>query len=560
MSTTGQQPSETVEHTDYDVTVVGAGFAGLYALHSLREMGYSVQVLERAPDVGGTWYHNQYPGARCDTESHVYCYTFSDELLNDWEYSERYPEQSEILEYFHFVADRLDLWKDVELETEVTSVRFDEEAGVWTVSTVDGTERSTRHVVLAVGPLSEPYVPEFDGLDEYAGDLYHTAKWPKEPVSFEDESVGVVGTGSSGVQAIPRLADRAETVTVYQRTPNWIVPAQNHPLTDEDWRDIRAQYDEIWEQARNTSSGHPYEPEYRSVEGLDDETVEEALEARWQRGGFIFLYTFDDLLSNETTNRRVRQFIGDKIREQVEDPDLAEKLVPDLDDHPYAAKRPPLNYDDYFRTFNRDDVTLVDVADAPIEEFTRTGIRTADAEFDHDSIVLATGFDAITGGFTGIEIQGRNATRLADKWDGRPRSYLGFSVDEFPNLWMISGPQNPSAITNQPVCIEQQVDWILDCIDHLDETGLRFAEVERESLEQWVEHTNLVADKTLYPEAESWYRGDNIPDKSDVFLPYPGGFDNFRDRCDEIAANGYEGYKLADSVEELQTRTETASE
>lgn len=546
------------KHADFDVVVVGAGFAGLYALHRLREMGLSVRVLERAPDVGGTWYYNRYPGARCDTESHVYCYSFSDELLDEWEYSERYPEQREILEYFRFVADKFDLRTDIQFETEVRSVDFDEAAGMWEVSTDRDDELAAQHVILAVGPLSEPYVPDFDGLDEYDGNLYHTAKWPHESVSFEGESVGVVGTGSSGVQLIPRVAERAETMTVYQRTPNWIVPAQNRPLTDDDWEEIRANYDDIWERARNTNSGHPYDRAYPSVEGLDDETIEDALEERWQQGGFIFLYTFKDLLSNEETNRRVREFIAKKTRERLDDPELAEKLVPDIDDHPYAAKRPPLRYDEYYETFERDDVTLVDVSDSPIERFTTSGIQLADAHSDHDSIILATGFDAITGGFKGIDIQGRNGTALEDKWEGRPRSYLGFSIDEFPNLWMISGPQSPSAITNQPVCIEQQVDWILGCIEHLNENDLRFAEVEPESVTQWVEHTNYVADKTLYPEAESWYRGDNIPGKPDVFLPYPGGFDNFRDRCDEIAENGYEGYRLAASVAELRAETEAA--
>lgn len=552
MGKTELRSDVAMESTDYDVTVVGAGFAGLYALHSLREMGLSVRVLERAPDVGGTWFYNRYPGARCDTESHVYCYSFSDELLNNWEYSERYPGQDEIHDYFRFVADRLDLWKDIQFKTEVTSIDFDENAGVWNVSTDQDDDIATQHVILAVGPLSEPYVPDFEGLNDYEGNLYHTAKWPQEPVSFEHKNVGVVGTGSSGVQSIPKVADRAEQLTVYQRTPNWIVPAQNHPLTDEDWEEFRANYDEIWETARNTNSGHPYEPEYRSVEGLDDETIEEALEKRWQQGGFIFLYTFDDLLSNEKTNRRVREFIGKKIKDRLDDPELAEKLIPDIDDHPYAAKRPPLNYDDYFETFERDDVTLVDVNDSPIERFTTSGIQTADSHNEHDSIILATGFDAITGSFKGIHIQGRNSTALKEKWGGRPRSYLGYSIDEFPNLWMISGPQNPSAITNQPVCIEQQVDWILSFIEHMGENNLRFAEAKRESVEQWVKHTNDVAEKTLYPEADSWYRGDNIPDKPDVFLPYPGGFDNWRDHCEEIAEHGYEGYMLAESIDKLR--------
>jgi cyclohexanone monooxygenase len=530
---------------DCDALVVGAGFAGLYALHRLRELGLSTRVIERADDVGGTWYYNQYPGARCDSESHVYCYSFSEELREEWEYSERYPEQSEILDYLHFVADRLELRRDIRFGTAVESATFDEASGVWTVRTDDGGEWRTQHFVLAIGPLSDPYVPDFDGLEDFAGELYHTATWPHDPVDFGGEAVGVIGTGASGAQAIPRLADRADTLTVYQRTPNYIVPARNRPLSDEDWERIRANYDEIWERARNTTSGHPFEYEHDSIEGLSDAEIRAALEERWQQGGFRFFLTFGDLLSNEETNERVSEFIREKIRERVGDPDLAETLVPT--DHPYGAKRPPLDYEGYYETFTRGDVDLVNVRESPIERFTADGIETADARYGHDSVVLATGFDAINGAFDNIDIRGRNGTTLAEKWDGRPRAYLGFGIDEFPNMFMISGPQNPSVITNQPVSIEQQVDWVADCIDYLRANDLGYVEADPSAVESWVEHSNAVADKTLYPEANSWYRGDNIPGKEQVFLPYPGGFNNYRDRCDEIAANGYEGFRLAET-------------
>jgi cyclohexanone monooxygenase len=534
--------------TDFDAVVVGAGFAGLYSLHRLRELGLSVRVLERADDVGGTWYHNRYPGCRCDTESHVYCFSFSEELLNEWEYSERYPRQEEILEYFRFVADRLDLRKDIQFETEVESARFAREGGVWDIRTGDGAELSAEYLVLAVGPLSEPFTPEFDGIESFGGELYHTAKWPHDPVDFAGRSVGLVGTGSSGVQAIPKVAEDAGHLTVYQRTPNYVVPAQNHPLTDEDWAEIRRNYDEIWERARNTPSGHPYDHTHRSVRGLSDEEIRESLEEGWEQGGFRFFFTFYDLLVNPETNDRVSEFIASKIRDRLDDPELAEKLVPDPDDHPYGAKRPPLNYDDYYRTFEREDVELVDVSEAPIERLTPSGIETTASRYEHDVVVFATGFDAITGGFTNLELVGRDGTTLDERWADGPQSYLGFAVDGFPNMFMVSGPQSPSAITNQPVSIEQQVDWITGCIEHLETNGVEFIEATEESVTRWVEHSNEVAEATLYHDAETWYSGDNVPGKPRTFLPYAGGHPDFREQCEEVAEEGYEGFELSESV------------
>jgi len=549
MSGDVRRDGDAAAGADVDVVVVGAGFAGLYAVHLLRNRGFSVQGIEQADDVGGTWYWNRYPGARCDSESHVYCFSFSEDLRQEWTYSERYPEQSEILEYLRFVADRLDLRREFRFETAVEAATFDEDAGLWQVGTSEGPDVTARFVVLAVGPLHAPHVPDFEGLDEFGGEWYHTAKWPHEPVSFAGKDAAVVGTGSTGIQAIPRIAERAAHLTVYQRTPNYAVPAQNRPLDDEDWAEIREEYDEIWERARRTQTGHPFEPEYRSVEGLPDEEVEAALESAWQDGGFRFFLTFEDLLSNETTNERVAEFIRSKIRARLEDPDLAETLVPT--DHPYGAKRPPLDYEDYYETFECHDVALVDAREEPIERFTVDGIETAATHRGHDVVVLATGFDAITGSFTRIDVQGRNGTVLAETWADRPRAYLGIGLDAFPNLFMISGPQNPSVITNQPVVIEQQVEWVTDFLEHLRENGLAYAEARKTAVREWVEHSNSVAEKTLYPEAASWYRGENVPGKPRVFLPYPGGYDNYRDRCDEVAANGYEGFALADSLDEL---------
>lgn len=551
MQTDTRVANDTVDGTtDFDVIVVGAGFAGLYSLYRLREMGFSVTLFEKADEVGGTWYHNQYPGCRCDTESHVYCYSFSEELLNDWEYSERYPEQEEILAYFRHVADRFDLRRDIQFETEVTAAEFDETTGNWLVSTDEDATISTQHVILAVGPLSDPFVPDFEGIETVSGDTYHTAKWPHDPVDFSGENVAVIGTGSTGAQLIPRVAERADELTVYQRTPNFIVPARNRPLSEDDYEEIRERYDEIWERARSTQSGHPFEYTYPSVPGLSDEEVQEALEEGWEQGGFRFFHTFGDLLSNPETNERVAEFISSKIRERLDDQELADKLIPD--DHPYGTKRPPLDYEGYYETYKRDDVTLVDVADAPIQELTPDGIRTVDAERSHDTIIFATGFDAITGGFTNLHITGRNGTTLAEKWEDTPKSYLGYSVDEFPNLHLISGPQSPAAITNQPVCIERQVEFLTGVISYLRENDHRYIEPTLASVENWVEHAGEIAEKTLYTEASSWYKGDNIPGKPSTMLMYPGGFDNHSEICDDVVDSGYEGYKITDSIEALE--------
>jgi cyclohexanone monooxygenase len=545
----GQGPDADTQEHYCDVVVVGAGFSGLYTLHRLRELGYSTRVFEKADDVGGTWYWNRYPGCRVDSESHVYKFSFSEELYEDWEYSERYPEQEEILEYLRFVADRLELRRDIEFGTAVQTATFDEEAGLWRVQTDAGDEVTTQFLVLAVGPLSEPFVPDFDGLEAYDGELYHTARWPHEPVSFAGADVAVIGTGSSGIQAIPRIAERARHLTVYQRTPNYAVPAHNHSLSESDWAEIRANYDEIWERARRTRTGFPFSWVHRSTDGLSEETIEEALEERWEQGGFRFFLTFGDLLSNEETNERVSEFIRSKLRDRIDDPELADTLIPE--NHPYGAKRPPLDYDGYYETFTRDDVSLVDVSEFPIQRLTETGIETADSHREHDIVVLATGFDAITGAFTSFDIHGLNGTTLEAKWADRPRAYLGFAIDGFPNLFMISGPQNPSVITNQPVVIEQQVEWITDCIDYMDESEFDYIEVRPERVEEWLEHSNSIAEKTVYTDANSWYKGDNIPGKPTVFLPYPGGFDNYRERCDEEASSNYEGFKLAKTLEEL---------
>ncbi len=529
---------------DCDAVVVGAGFSGLYMLHRLREQGLSVRVYEKADGVGGTWYWNRYPGARCDSESHIYCYSFTEELHREWEWSERYPEQSEILAYLEWVADRLDLRRDITLGTEVTAARYDEDAGTWSVETDDGDCVETRFFVSAVGCLSEPFAPDVDGLETFDGERYHTARWPHEDVELAGERVGVVGTGSTGIQFVSATASRADHLTVFQRTPNYAVPARNRPIDDAEYDEIRETYDAIWERARNSRLGMPFEPAEASAHGLSEAEMRELLEDRWQQGGFRFLHAFEPghVLSDAETNEFVSGFVREKIRERVDDPEVAETLVPT--DHPYGAKRPPMDYDDYYGTYNRDDVTLVDVDANPITEVTPDGVRTTGGHHDLDVLVFATGFDAMTGALLAMDVRGRDGLPLEEKWDGGPRTYLGLGVHGFPNLFTVTGPQSPSVLTNMPMAIEQHVEWIADCIEYMDRHGYDRIEPTAEAERQWVSQTNMLADEMLFSEADSWYRGENVPGKPTVFTPFPGGLEMYRGICQRVAADDYDGFDL----------------
>jgi cation diffusion facilitator CzcD-associated flavoprotein CzcO len=529
-----------------DAVVVGAGFSGLYMSHRLRELGLSVEVFEKAPDVGGTWYWNRYPGARCDSESHIYCYSFSEEIREQWEWSERYPEQPEILDYLQFVADELNLREQITFETAVESATFDEDAGTWTVETDDGTAVESRFFISAVGCLSEPFVPDFENRDAFEGESYHTSRWPEDGVDFEGKDVGVIGTGSTGIQITPEIAERAEHLTVFQRTPNYAVPARNRPLEDDEWAQIKANYDDIWEDAEFSWLGMPFEMKHATTAGMSDEEIREALEERWQEGGFRFLHTFEDTLFNDDTNEIVSEFLREKIREQVDDPETAEKLVPT--EHPYGSKRPPMDYGGYYEMYNRDDVALADVAENPITEFTAEGIQTTADHYDLDTVVFATGFDAMTGALMAMDIEGRDGSVLEEEWADGPRTYLGLGVDGFPNLFTITGPQSPSVLSNMPVSIEQHVDWIADCLAYMQSEGYEYIEPTSEAAQRWVSQTNMLADQMLFSEAESWYRGANVPDKPRVFTPFPGGVETYRRECDRIVENGYEGFEFGQSV------------
>ncbi|MXR52929.1 NAD(P)-binding domain-containing protein [Halovenus sp. WSH3] len=558
MSSQTEHSGGTVYETDYDAVIVGAGFSGLYQLHRLRdEFGLSVKVIEKADDVGGTWYWNRYPGAQCDSESHVYCYSFNEEILEEWQWSERYPSQPEVLEYLRFVADRLDLRKDIEFGTEVTSASFDESDGQWRIGTDDGEELTSQFFVTAVGCLSEPWVPDFDHIDSFEGEAYHTGRWPHDGVDFAGKRIAVIGTGASGIQVIPEVAEEdIDHLTVFQRTPNYAVPARDRPLEDDDWDEIQKNYDEILQTAHENGFGMPFDPAYPTAEDKSMEEVREILEPRWQEGGFRFMLTFEDLVFNPETNEKVSQFVREKIRETVDDPELAEKLVPK--DHYYATKRPPL-HTNYYETFNEDHVSLVDVTETPIERMTPEGIQTSDDHHEFDMIIYATGFDAMTGTLLNMDIRGRDDLTLEEKWADGPQTYLGLAVHGFPNMFTITGPQSPSVLSNMPVSIEHHVEWVSDAINHFAENDIRLVEPTREAEEAWTAHNTEVAEQTLYPTADSWYMNENIEDKPTVFTPYIGGVDVYHQTIQEVAQKGYEGFELTESISDLDPKGDQPS-
>ena len=533
----------TAKAKPLDALIIGAGFAGLYQLHGLRDrLGLQAAVLEQGDGVGGTWYWNRYPGARCDSESHGYCYTFSEELRRDWDWSERYPGQAEILRYLNFVADRLDLKRDIRLGTKVTGASYDERANRWHVTTASGETLTATYLITAVGCLSTANVPEIPGLETFKGRAVHTGQWPHDGVDFRGKRVGQIGTGSTGIQAAPVIAETARHLTVFQRTANYSVPARNAPLTPEFQRDVKANFAEIRDLLHSTSNGHPFTIADRSVFVV---TVEERLaiyEAAWEKGGLQFRATFRDLLVDKAANDTAAAFLTGKIRDIVKDAATADVLA-DID-HPYAAKRPPIDTD-YFETFNRPNVTLVDVRKSPIEAITPDGIRTSDTDYPLDIIVFATGFDAMTGPLLRLDIRGRDEIALADVWKAGPRNYLGLQVAGFPNLFTITGPGSPSVLANMPVAIEQHVEWITDCIAHMRATGMTQIEPHAEAVDDWVAQVNAAANATLLPQARhSWYLGANVPGKPRVFMPYAGGMAHYRQVCADVAANGYAGFNL----------------
>ena len=543
VKTTGSA-SKALPANAFDAVIIGAGFSGLYQLLSLRDrLGLSVQVLEAGEGVGGTWYWNRYPGARCDSESHSYSYTFSQELQQEWEWTERYPEQPEIMRYLNHVADRFDLKRNIRFRTRVTAAHYEAAANRWRVTTEMGEQLTAKFLITAVGCLSTTNVPSIPGLESFTGLCVHTGQWPHEGVDFTGKRVGLVGTGSTGIQAAPVIAETAAHLTVFQRTANYSVPARNAPLTPAFRRYVKENHAEIRRVMHSTPNGHPFVIEDRSAFDVTPEQRRALYELAWEKGGLQFRATFGDLLVDKAANDTAADFIRNKIREIVKDPVTAAKLT-DID-HPYAAKRPPIDTN-YFETFNRDNVSLVDLRAEPIEAITPAGIRTQKNQYALDVIVFATGFDAMTGPLLRMDIRGRGGRSLAEIWEAGPRNYLGLQVAGFPNLFTVTGPGSPSVLCNMPVAIEQHVEWITDCIAYMRAHDLNRIEARVEAMDNWVEQVNAAANATLLPQVNhSWYLGANVPGKPRVFMPYAGGMARYRRICADIAAQGYEGFALS---------------
>ncbi len=535
----------------YDAIVAGAGFAGLYMLYRLRNAGFTVKVLEAADGVGGTWYWNRYPGARCDVKSIDYSYSFSAELEQRWEWSEKYATQPEILRYANHVADTFDLRRDIQFATRVTAARYDDAFGHWLIETARGERYTAQYYIMATGCLSVPKALDIPGQSAFAGPTYHTANWPREGVDFSGQRVAVIGTGSSAIQSIPIIASQARELTVYQRTPAYSLPAGNEPLDAAAVTALKSRYTEHRELARHSIFGVPDLPMAHSALDVSAEERARVYEAGWASGTLNqMLLAFNDLLIDQAANDTAAEFVREKIRRIVRDPQTAEALCPK--DFPFGTKRPCLDTE-YYATFNRDSVTLVDLRVTPVVGITADGIRTSGGLRQYDCIVFATGFDAMTGAIVNVDIRGRGGLALKDKWSTGPRTYLGLGVAGFPNLFTITGPGSPSVMSNMMVSIEQHVDWIADCLHYLREHGHTRIEATPEAESAWVQHVNEVADATLFPRANSWYMGANVPGKPRVFLPYIGGCKLYREKCDEVAARHYTGFALTANDDALRS-------
>ncbi|OBB25172.1 cyclohexanone monooxygenase [Mycolicibacterium peregrinum] len=536
-------PSGTAEKTPaaVDVVVVGAGFAGLYALHRFRQQGLSVRVFEAADGVGGVWYWNRYPGARCDVESVDYSYSFDKDLEQEWNWTEKYATQPEILAYLNHVADRFDLRRDISFGTRVTDMVLDEKALRWEVRTDRGDVVSARFCILAVGPLSNANIPAIDGLESFAGEVYHTAHWPHEGVDFTGKRVGVIGTGSSGIQAIPCIARQAEQLIVFQRTPNYSVPAGNIPLDDETRAAQKAGYAERRRLSMLSGGGSPHQPHPKSALEVSAEELQQTYERRWELGGVLFSKAFPDQLVTIEANDTARLFWEQKVRAVIDDPAVADVLIPK--DHPIGAKRICTD-DNYFQTFNRDNVSLVNLRATPIERIDPSGVDTTDAHYDMDALVLATGFDAMTGSVQKLNVVGRGGRTLNEAWAEGPATYLGLGVPGFPNVFNIAGPGAPSVLANMVLHSELHLNWVADAIAYLDAHGAPAIEAREDAAAEWVAECTRRAAGTLMPQANSWYLGANIPGKPRVFMPFVGGFGVYGEIIADVAAAGYKGFDI----------------
>ena len=524
-----------------DVVIVGAGFAGMYMLHSCRSAGLDAVVLERGSGVGGTWYWNRYPGARCDVPSLEYSYQFSDELQQQWNWSEKYATQPEILRYAEHVADRFDLKRDIRFDSLVTAITYDEATNLWTTSLADGESIDSMFVVSAVGCLSSANRPRFVGDDDFGGQILHTGEWPHEGVDFRGKRVAVIGTGSSGIQAIPIIARECEHLTVFQRTAAYTIPAHNAPLDPEYVSTIKSDYSAF--RAKNmltrAALGGDTPTGTQSASEVTDAELDRVLTERWNKGGLLFLGGFNDSMVNRVSNERIADWVRNKIASIVSDERTARALQPDS---VIGCKRLVVD-SGYYETFNRDNVSLIDISSTPIERFTKTGVVVDGTEHVVDIVVLATGFDAMTGSLLKLGLTGRGGRTLADAWREGPVNYLGLAVHGFPNFFMVTGPGSPSVLTNVLVSIQHHVEWITRAITHLTSRGARTIEATTDAQSTWVEHVNAVAGMTLFPTCNSWYLGANIPGKPRIFMPLPG-FPDYVARATDVETDGYRGFVL----------------
>jgi len=538
---TQDQPQRVPEAgAAFDAIIVGAGFAGMYMLHRLRGLGFAARAYEAGGGVGGTWYWNRYPGARCDVESMQYSFSFSEELDQQWDWSEKYAPQSEILSYANHVADRFDLRRNILFDTRVTAATFDETAKCWRIETDRGDKVSAKFCIMAVGCLSAANHVPFEGREDFQGPIYHTGEWPHEGVDFTGLRVGVIGTGSSAIQSIPIIAEQASALTVFQRTATYTVPAWNEKLTPEYRNAIKADYPALRAKARARPTGFYFPFNMKPALEATPEQRTRQYEEAWQRGGLPFLGAYGDLLFEKAANDTIAEFARDKIRSIVRDPATAELLCPH---NVFGCKRLCVDTG-YFDTYNLPHVKLVDVSKTPIERFTSGGIEVNGTEYPLDAIVCATGFAAMTGSFDRIAITGRDGRTLAEKWRGGPRAYLGVATAGFPNLFTITGPGSPSVLASMIQAIEQHVDWMADCMAHMRDIGAATIEPVEAYEDDWVEHVNEVSKVSLRSTCSSWYVGANIPGRPRVFMPYIGGFPVYVQKCNEVMTNGFEGFVM----------------
>ena len=537
--------NSTNESIDYDVIIIGAGIAGMYQLHKLRALGYSVKVFEAGTNVGGTWYWNRYPGARFDSESYSYGYSFSQEILDEWDWSEHFAAQPEVLRYLNFVADKLDLRKDIQFRARITAARYAQAENEWVVTLEDGETCRSRFLITAVGPLSAPQMPNIPGIESFAGECYHTAQWPHEPVDFSDKRVGVIGTGATAVQVIQTIASEVGHLTVFQRTPNWCAPLHNAPIDKQEMEKIRANYPAIFAKCKESFGAFLHKTDPRSAFDVSAEEREAFYQELYDTPGFaIWLGSFDDVLTDEKANDTMTEFMTRKIRERVDDPAIADKLIPR--NHGFGLRRVPMEKN-YYEAYNRDNVRLLDIRETPIERVTEDGVVVGGETIELDMLILATGFNAVLGALERIEIRGADGTTLNEKWTDGPRTNLGLQTAGFPNLLTLVGPHNGATFCNIPRCIEQNVEWVTELLTymkahHFEKVGTTVA-----AEDQWTEHVDAVAMSTLFPKADSWFMNvnQNRPDKKRTFLLYAGGNPLYRERCDTVAANDYEGFEFA---------------